>query len=186
MQHRIIATWAALTKLDLLWGKSTAGIKLKIKVYDAVIVAKLMYGLASIPLTKADGRKNNAFQMKGPRKILNVKNPYWSRVSNKKLLERANIRLSGELGNKGLKRLSTRRIERQIVLYAHIMEADEDEPMKKISVTEQGERVKTDFRRVGRPRIKWHDASRGHIITLLRKEGILMTKWLDTKSTTTS
>ena len=57
IQHRITATWATLRKLDLLWGKSTASIKWKIRVYDAVTVAKLMYGLASIPLTKADGKK---------------------------------------------------------------------------------------------------------------------------------
>ena len=61
-----------------------------------------MYGLASIPLTKADGRKVDAFQMKGLRKILHIKSRYWSRVSNKKLLERANAKLSGELENKEL------------------------------------------------------------------------------------
>ena len=55
-----------------------------------------MYGLASIPLTKADGRKFDAFQMKGLRKILHIKNPYWSRVSNKKLLERANAKPNRE------------------------------------------------------------------------------------------
>ena len=45
--------------------------------------------------------------------------------------------------------------------------------MNNISFTEQGERVKADFRRVGRPRIKWYDTTRGHIIKLLRKEGII-------------
>ena len=45
--------------------------------------------------------------------------------------------------------------------------------MKNISITEQGERVKADFRRVGRPRVKWYDTTRGHIIKPLRKEGII-------------
>ena len=62
LQHRITATWATFRKLGLLWGKSTASIKWRIRVYDAVTVAKLMYGLASIPLTKADGRKIDAFE----------------------------------------------------------------------------------------------------------------------------
>ena len=99
LKHRIKATWATFRKLDLLWGKSTANVKWKIRVYDAVVVAKLMYGLASIPLTTADG-KNGAFQMKGLRKILHIKNLYWPRASNKKLLERANAKLSRELENK--------------------------------------------------------------------------------------
>ena len=59
-----------------------------------------MYGLASIPPTKADGQTNDAFQMKGLRKVPHIKNPYWSRVSNKKLLEKANAKLNGELENK--------------------------------------------------------------------------------------
>ena len=50
LQHRITATWATVRRLDLFWGKSRASTKWKLKVYDAVIVAKLMYGLSSIPL----------------------------------------------------------------------------------------------------------------------------------------
>ena len=103
IQHRITATWATLRKLDLLWGKSTASMKWKTRVHDAVTVAKLMYGLASLPRTKADRRKIDAFQMKGLRKILHIKNPYWSRVSNKKLLERAKAKLNGELKIRSLK-----------------------------------------------------------------------------------
>ena len=117
--------------------------------------------------------KNDAFQMKGLRKILHIKNLYWSRVSNKKLLERANAKLNGKLKNKELKRFPTRLIERQIVLYAHIIKADEDDPMKNISITEQGERMKTYLRRVGRPGVKLYDATRGHIIKLLRKTSII-------------
>ena len=45
--------------------------------------------------------------------------------------------------------------------------------MKSISITEQVGRVKADFRRVGRPRVKWYGTTRGHIIKLLRKEGII-------------
>ena len=132
-----------------------------------------MYGLASIPLTKADVRYIDAFLMKGPRKILHIKNPYWSRASNKKLLERANAKLSAEVDNKELRRLPARLIERQVVLDAHIIRADEDDPMTNISITEQRERVRADFRRVGRPRVKWYDTARGHTIKLLRKEGII-------------
>ena len=45
--------------------------------------------------------------------------------------------------------------------------------MKNIPITEHGERVKADFRRVGRPRVKWYDTTRGHISKLLRKEDII-------------
>ena len=173
IQNRITATWATLRKLDLLWGNSNASIKWKIRVYDAVIVAKVLYGLESIPLTKADGRKLDAFQMKGLRKILKIKNPYWSRVSNEKLLEMTNDKLKLENEDKPLRRLSERIIDRQITLYAHVIRANEDDPMQKISIDVTGERIKADFRRPGHPRIKWYDTTRKHIINKLKMEGIL-------------
>lgn len=46
----------------MLWGKSRASIKWKLRVYGSEIVAKLMYGLTSIPLSKADANKLDAFQ----------------------------------------------------------------------------------------------------------------------------
>ena len=79
--------------------------------------------------------------MKGFQHILEIKNPYWSRVSNKELLERANVKLNGEFDNKELRRLSTRLIEIQLALYARIIRSGEDDPVKKIPITEQGERV---------------------------------------------
>ena len=45
--------------------------------------------------------------------------------------------------------------------------------MKMISIIEQGERVRADFRRAGRPKIKWYDTTSGHIITRMRNEYIL-------------
>ena len=173
LQNRITATWKTVRRLDLLWGKSRASTRWKLKVYDAVIVAKLMYGLTSIPLSKADANKIDAFQMRGLRKILKIKHPYWSKVSNKKLLEIANDKLREERDKKCLERLSNRLIERQIVLVAHTIRLDEQDPLKRISIDETGGRVKADFRRAGRPRTKWYDTTRNHAIKKLIKEGHL-------------
>ena len=135
-----------------------------------MIVAKLMYGLTSTPLSKSDANKIDAFQMRGLRKALKIKHPYWSRVSNKKLLEAANEQLREEQDKKCLERLS---IERQIVLLAHTIRLDEQDPLKRISIDEAGGRVKTDFRRAGRPRTKWYDTTRNQAIKKLIKEGHL-------------
>ena len=69
-------------------------------------------------------------------------------------------------------RFSTRPIERHIVSYTHIIRAGQDDPMTNMSITDQRESVKADFRRVGRPRVKWYGTTRGHIVTLLRKEAL--------------
>ena len=68
LQHRISATWKTVRRLDLLWAKSRASINNKIRVYDAVIVNRIIYGLTSIPLSRADANKLDAFHMRGLRK----------------------------------------------------------------------------------------------------------------------
>ena len=171
LRHRISATWKTVRRLDLLWGKSRASIKWKIRIYGAVTVAKLMYGLTSIPLSKADASKIDAFQMRGLRKILKVKHPYWSRTSNKKLLETANDKLGNEQDKNCLTKLPSRLIERQTLLFAHTIRLEEQDPLKIISIDEAGNRVRSDFRRTGRPRTKWYDTARNHVIKKLIKEG---------------
>ena len=63
-------------------------------------------------------------------------------MSNQQLLDKVNSKLKGELEDKELRKLPTRLIDRQITLYAHIIRAEEDDPMKMISITEQGEKTK--------------------------------------------
>ena len=72
-----------------------------------------------------------------------------------------------------MRKLSSRLIERQIVLFAHAIRLEEQDPLKKISIDETGKRVRSDFRRTGRPRTKWYDATRNHAINKLIKEGHL-------------
>eukprot|EP00972_Heterocapsa_arctica_P087360 12883775-Heterocapsa_arctica.AAC.1 len=59
-----------LKQLNVFWTKSPASIKWKLRVYDAVIVSKLLYGLEALSLTDADVAKLDAFQIRGLRKIL--------------------------------------------------------------------------------------------------------------------
>ena len=46
---------------------------------------------------------------------MKAKHPYWSRISNKKLLEMANDKLGNEQDKNCLKKLPSRLIERQII-----------------------------------------------------------------------
>ena len=58
--------------------------------------------------------------------------------------------------------------------YLHtITRLDEQDPLKRIAIDETGGRVRSDFRRAGRPRTKWYDTTRNHAIKELVKEGHL-------------
>ena len=95
---------------------------------------------------------------------MKVKHPYWSRISNKKLLEMANDKLGSEQDKNCLKKLSGRLIERQIVPFAHTFRLEEEDPLKIIPINEAGNRVRSYFRRTGKPRTKWYDTTRNHAI----------------------
>ena len=63
----------------------------------------------------------------------------------------ANEKLGSEQDKNCLRKLSGKLIERQIVLFAHTIRLEEQDLLKNISIDEAGNRVKSDFRRTGRP-----------------------------------
>ena len=130
-----------------------------------MIVTKLMYGFTSIPLSKAEANKIDAFQMRGLMEILKASHPYWSRISNKKLLEIANDKPGNEQDKSCLTKLSSRLIDRHIVLFAHTIRPEDQDPLKIIAIDGARNRVRSDFRRTGRPRTKWYDTTRNHAKT---------------------
>ena len=63
------------------------------RVHDAVISSKLLYGLESASLTNAEYERLDSFQIKALRKILGIKHSYRSHISNEVVMQRANQRV---------------------------------------------------------------------------------------------
>jgi len=145
-------------------------------VFDAVIVAKVLYGLEAIPFTDQDCARLDAFQYRGLRKILQIKHPCWSGVKNETVLQTANQVARTDENSKILP-LSERIIRKQVTLYGHLIRADAADPMKQATMNEEGKRKAAAFRRVGRPRNKWHPITRKHVITRLMKDNIIPNSW---------
>ena len=59
---RIAATTVTLNKLDIFWKKAPVSTTWKLRVHDAVIISKLLYGLESASLTNAEYERLDAFQ----------------------------------------------------------------------------------------------------------------------------
>ena len=64
------------------------------RVHDAVISSKLLYGLESASLTKAEYERLDSFQMKVLSKILGIQHSYHSHMSNEVVMQRANQRIT--------------------------------------------------------------------------------------------
>ena len=172
ISHRISNTWHTVQKLDLLWKKAPVSMKWKTRVFDAVIVSKLLYGLELVPFTEQDCNRLDAFQYRGLKRILHIKHPYWSHIKNKDVLELANTRAATK-SKKPIVPLSQHLVHRQIKFHGHIIRAEDLDLMKEVSMYQDGTRRKALFRRTGRPRSKWHTVTRKHTIKQQSKNVIL-------------
>ena len=61
---RITNTTTTLNKLDMFWKKAPVSTIYKLRVHDAVISNKLLYGLESASLTHAEHEKLDSCQIK--------------------------------------------------------------------------------------------------------------------------
>eukprot|EP00972_Heterocapsa_arctica_P111161 16366169-Heterocapsa_arctica.AAC.1 len=55
---------------------------------------------------------------------------------------------------KSIQTMSDRLYRKQLTLFGHLLRAPDDDLLKLVSVLPSGERVKAQFKRVGRPRLK--------------------------------
>ena len=61
-----------LKRLDIFWRHCDVKVSFKINALDAIIRAKLLYGIESAQLTPSLQRRIEVFQLKGLRKILKM------------------------------------------------------------------------------------------------------------------
>ena len=74
----IVITWK---RLQSYWKATNASKKWQLLVYDAIIKSKLLYGLETAQLGKAELKRIDAFQIRGVRQILGKKHTYWDRTA---------------------------------------------------------------------------------------------------------
>ncbi len=100
IRARLANTMTVLKKLDLFWLHSDCPTRTKIIALDAIIRAKLLYGLESAQLIPSVLKRLETFQLKVLRKILRLQTTYMDRANtNKKVYRLANDQMKAE-GNK--------------------------------------------------------------------------------------
>ena len=72
-----------------VWNHGSVSICDKVKYFNSFVVSTLMYGLSTLSLTKAHGRRLNGFYCRCLRRILKIPAAFVSRVSNQTVLSRA-------------------------------------------------------------------------------------------------
>ena len=85
VRKRMAECMGTFNKLEIYWKKGKDTVKQQIIVWDAVIRAKLLYGLESVQINDQLKQQLNAFQQKGLRKILGIMTTYGQLVAGQPL-----------------------------------------------------------------------------------------------------
>ena len=158
VKARIASCFATVKKLDLFWTHSDCPRGVKILALDAVVRAKLLYGLHTAHLTQATIKRLDTLQLKGLRKILKLTTTYVNRANtNEGVLELANAALRTADDNKTVLLFSEAYRRRKIALYQDILGRDNTDPVKQCTMDVETLKDKRfAANRVGRPRLKWN------------------------------
>ena len=154
-----------LHRMQDYWKASEASPKWKILIQEAVLKSKLLYGLETTQLTNKCLKRMDAFQIRGLRKILNLKHTHWDRTAtNARILQLATeetYRKGTEAQkkrneHKEVQKFSTTYKQRREKLLGHIIRTGDGDPLRQVTLQEGLARpVNWGKRRNGHPREKW-------------------------------
>jgi len=153
---RIGKCMITLKRLDLFWLHGNCNVKVKLRVYNAIVRSKLMYGLDSAQLNESHQQRLDVFQLKGLRKILGMKTTYIERSNtNDKVIREANRSAGLEGSNKALTKMSRYYTELRSKRGIRVLKARDSDPAKFSSFCSTAKGWEFSNKRVGRPKIKW-------------------------------
>ena len=127
----------AFVKLNRVWNSSSVTRKTKIRLYKTLVKPVLMYGCETWKMNEGDAKKIDVFQNRCLRRIMKIK--WQDKVTNKELLERANVvKLSEEVRR------------RRWRFIGHILRQQPDNDcVTALTWTPEGKR------KIGRPKTTW-------------------------------
>ena len=146
MGQKLGTAWSDFTKLTKLWNHSSTSVPRKCHIFQSVIGSRLLYGLNSVWLNAADVRRLNGFQARCLRKILRIQPSFYSRISNRTVLQRA-----------GQGTFSTHLLKQQLVLFGRVARADCGDRLRRLTFSSRAlwPLGDTYIRKQGRPKNEW-------------------------------
>ena len=90
VSKRMGSVWAGFLALERIWRHAKITKRRKHDIYTACIVPKLMYGLGTLWLPTAGGRRLDSFQIRCLRRVYGIPRPYIARVTNEEVMHTAN------------------------------------------------------------------------------------------------
>ena len=156
LTRRLGAAKGHFRTLAKVWKSSTLPCKEKLRIFESLVLSKVLHGLAAGCFNVAQRRQLDAFQARCLRIMLRILPAFYSRTSNKEVLRRAG----------SPKLLSQLLLEQQLDLLGKVLRAPTRHVLRTCAF-QVGECPVVAFfvRRTGRPRVEWapyllHEARR--------------------------
>ena len=166
VSNRISAAMATWKKLDVLWKHAQCSTGNKLRIFDAIVKARLLYGLETLEITKPQMSRLEAFHMKGLRKILRMDTTFINRANtNQEVLRRASMAMgTRHRPEKNVQRIHETLKQKRVALAGHILRQDRTNPLRNISFRPNSAMpFEVLHRRRGRPRKRWMDTTLRYI-----------------------
>ena len=141
IKKRCSMALTALNKLLIIWKAANISIRVKVKIYNSLVLSVLLYGCETWPLNKSYVNKLKGFEFKCLRKILKIN--FTQRIPNHEVLRRIRSATNYDL-------LIPTILKRQLRWYGHVMRRDSEDLTK---LTLCG--LVSGDRSIGRPRATW-------------------------------
>jgi len=173
LNRRLGAARETFSKLRRVWGHACINKERKLEIYSACVLTKLTYNLHALVLNAAEQRKLDAFHVRCLRSILRIPHSFYSRVSNKQVLEEASS-----------KNLSNTLLQRQLALM-HRLALRSDSDILRTSVFKPGSfelSLPVGPKKRGRPRKLWGPVIYNHAVQAAGSVEGLANMWKDNKA----
>lgn len=157
IQRRIAKASSSFGRLhQRLWNNHHVSLKVKGKIYRAIVISTLLYGAESWTVYRSHVKKLHAFMMRHLRTIMKV--TWKDKVTNKEILERT-----------GLTPMEDMLIRKNLRWTGHIMRMPQDRLPKQILFSQ----LPVGSRKRGRPRLRFKDTVKRN----LKRRNINLNSW---------
>lgn len=142
IKSRIGKANAAFGRLEKVWKSNGCSLKIKIRLYEAIVLSTLLYGAETWPMTVANGKRLEAAHHRWLRRILHIS--WRDKITNKSIRERT-----------GQEKMEVNIRKRRLKWMGHVSRMGQERRAKQATIwAPEGRRGR------GRPRKNWMETVR--------------------------
>ena len=180
VNKRISECFLTWKRLETFWKHSDCSVKVKLNIYDAVVRAKLIYGLETVQVNDSLKQKIDAFQLKGLRQILKMQTTFVNRGNTNELVFRRANALAGTTHKKqDIVPMSVFYERQRRNAVKEIIAAEMNNPIRSVCANENLRLIEHATKRIGRPRNNWWVQALTNFWNYLREQRIPAYRYVD-------